>query len=116
VVGANGDYGVYMYTGEFAQSGNCNGNIITDCAFFSGGICLERCDSNRIENNYLFGQGVGIKTGADCAGNLILKNICMGYATNYVISTSDTCGPIVTNTGMLATSGADAHPWANFSR
>jgi hypothetical protein len=40
----------------------------------------------------------------------------MGQTDNFNLSTNDTYGPEVTSSGELPTSGAGAHPWANFSR
>jgi hypothetical protein len=40
----------------------------------------------------------------------------VGQTNNFLLDSNDTYGPIVTNSGALPTSGAAAHPWANFSR
>lgn len=42
------------------------------------------------------------------------RNSASGNTNNFSIVGLNTVGPIVTNVGTLATSGTDAHPWANF--
>jgi hypothetical protein len=49
-------------------------------------------------------------------GNFILKNTCVGQLNNFLLGTVDTYGPVVSASGELDTTGAEAHPWANFSR
>lgn len=95
-------------------------NTLTGCliAGNSGvGIqCGQSCNGNRIEGNRVVDNGgKGIWT-FNTAKNLIVRNICIGQTDNFVFDTDDTYGPVVTNMGVLATTGAAAHPWANFSR
>ena len=102
--------------------GDCGGNTVARCVLHKNtgiGIYAEDTRGNRIENNHVFGTtgypSYGIRTVTSSA-NLILQNTCVGQTNNYAISANDTCGPVVTDSGALATSGAAAHPWANFSR
>ena len=116
----NGFAGVDL-NGSFGQ---CHGNTVCHCTIrnnASYGICVMYSDGNRIENNHVSGAtgatSWGIKSEGSSA-NLILQNTCVGQPTNYAISANDTCGPIVTESGTLATTNGAAalSPWANFSR
>lgn len=72
-----------------------------------------------LENNHIASQTGGTTYGIFCsstAKNLILRNTCVGQTNNFAMTVNDTYGPIVTDTGELSTTGAAAHPWANFSR
>ena len=116
-VGDSLQYGIYLH----AESGQCEGNRVADCVLRKNancGIYLYNSTANRIENNH-----VSATTGAASYGiysgsgtNLILRNTCVGQTNNYSLNAGNTYGPIVTNSGELATSGTAAHPWANFSR
>ena len=83
------------------------------------GIHLNNAAGNRIENNHITRQAgpstYGIYS-AFTTHNYIFSNTAYGNATNFLVTTNDIYEPIVTNTGSLATSGAAAHPRANFSR
>lgn len=105
------------------NQGQCGGNVVLNCVIFGNnnrGIWAEYASGNRIEGNHVTGQAGsstgGIRTEGSCSNNLVLRNSCVGNTLNYSLSSIDTYGPIVTNSGELATSGAAAHPWANFSR
>ncbi len=117
-ISSNGNYAVALD----GVSGQCDGNTIVDCTLrgnVSGGGYLASAHGNRMEGNHISGQTGSTTYGIHCsstAGNLILCNTCVGQATNFLMSAKDTYGPIVTNSGALATGGASAHPWANFSR
>lgn len=96
-------------------------NVVLDCLVAksagNGIVCSENV-GNRIEGNFVSenaSAGYGIRTQSSLK-NLIVRNICIGHANNYAITANDTFGPIVTDTGALATTGNAAHPWANFSR
>ena len=111
--------GIYFY----ASTGSCKGNRVEDCLLRNNsgnGIFLYYVSQNIIENNRVSATGgVGILTdGSATSGNLIVKNICTGHATNYNLSLTDGYGPIVVYVGALSTaSGATAlSPWANFSK
>jgi len=117
-ISGNSSYGVYLYG---AISGQCNGNSIARCVIrnnVSYGIYLNAY-GNRVEENHITdttgssSYGIYSSSGSQ---NLILRNTCVGQTNNFALSVNDTYGPIVTNSGQLATSGAAAHPWANFSR
>ncbi len=117
-ISGNGFYGVYLY----GYLGQCNGNTIFNCTISGNtnrGISLVYATGNRIENNHVSGTtgktSYGITTSASSA-NFILRNTCVGQTNNFDISANDTYGPIVTDSGALGTTGAAAHPWANFSR
>ena len=117
-ISGNGSYGVYLY----GWAGTCDGNTVAHCVLRENadrGLYVYYANGNRIENNHVSGttgaSSYGIQTSGSSA-NLILQNSCVGQAINYNISANDTYGPIVTSSGALATNGAAAHPWANFSR
>ena len=61
------------------------------------------------------GTHYGIRTDTT-TDNFILKNTCVGHTYNFVLSATDTYGPIVTGSGVLSSTGNESHPWANFSR
>lgn len=116
-VSGNGpDGGVYLCGN--ATSGECDGNSVANCTIrgnYYKGIYLYYADENRIENNHISAQTgnptYGIRSFVG-SRNLILRNTCVGQTNNYDVTSDDTYGPIVTNSGAL--SGTD--PWANFSR
>lgn len=119
---SNGSCGINLYANDGIASGQADGNVIRDCTFSANAdtaIYLYYADRNRVERNHCVGPtggttyGVRSKSGA---GNVVVQNTCMGHSTNFVLTANDTYGPIVTNTGPLASSGDSAHPWANFSR
>ena len=117
-ISGNSSYGVYL----LGVIGQCDGNRIHGNQISKNvdrGISLYYADGNRVEANNIWGTtgatSYGIRTFVT-TGNFILKNTCMGQTNNFGLSFSDTYGPTVTNSGALPTSGAAAHPWANFSR
>ena len=107
--------------GLYGVSGASVGNSIVDCLLCNNvgqTINLYYAKKTRIENNHLTGSGSnGILTvgGSD---NLVVRNTCAGFGTNYNIYVNDTYGPIVTDRGALSTTNGAAalSPWANFSR
>ena len=117
-ISGNGNYGVALD----GRSGRCDGNTLLDCAIQGNatrGIYLYSADGNRLEGNHVSGQTGAATYGIHCSNttqNLILRNTCVGQTNNFVMNANDTYGPIVTNSGALPTSGAGAHPSANFSR
>lgn len=117
-VSGNGLYGIYLY----GTSGACDGNTIANCSVrqhTTSGIYLIEADGGRVEGNQVSCPSGGAISGIwsdSTANNLILRNTCVGQSTNFILSASDTYGPIVSSSGSLATTGAAAHPWANFSR
>ncbi len=117
-ISGNGWYGIYLY----GFDGQCAGNTIVNCTARDNrdrGISLSYADGNRVENNHISGTigapSYGIITSVSSA-NFILRNTCVGQTNNFQITANDTYGPIVTDSGALGTTGAAAHPWANFSR
>ena len=114
-INENEDYGVLL-------NSECDGNTIrvnTISKNNNSGIWLYYADGNRVEANHVSGTtadpSYGIRD-SNSENNVILKNTCIGQTNNFLLGNANTYGPIVTNTGALATSGAGAHPWANFSR
>lgn len=102
-------------------NGVCAGNVVADCGFGENQddeIQLDRATGNRVENNriddYTSGGTNGI-TGVGSTNNLIVRNTALGTAAAFNLSAGDVYGPVVGDLGELATSGAEAHPWANFS-
>jgi parallel beta-helix repeat protein len=115
----NDGFGVYL-NGE--SNGKCDGNTIrgnTVSKNAARGISLYYAQGNRVAANHVWGTtgapDYGIRT-VNTTDNFILKNTCVGHTHNFDLDSDDTYGPIVTNSGALPTSGAAAHPWANFSR
>ena len=118
-VSGNGEEGVFL---RGSVSSQCEGNTIADCVIrthTNSGIHLHAVEGNCVQDNRISSQ-IGTSTYGvyclDTARNLILKNTCVGQATNFIMTANDTYGPIVSAAGALATTGAAAHPWANFSR
>ena len=117
-ISKNADYGVYLS----GYPGWCGGNKVADCTIRRNaerGIFIHGAYQNRVEGNHITGQIGATTYGIYCNStdkNLIVCNTCVGQTTNFVMSANDTYGPIVTTSGPLSTTGADAHPWANFSR
>ena len=118
-ISGNGDFGVFLYGGI---GGQCDGNTIANCTIRGNvdrGIYMGYANGNRVEGNHITGQ-TGTTTygilSIHTTGNLIVRNTCVGQTINFNIDADDTYGPIVTSSGALPTTGAGAHPWANFSR
>jgi parallel beta-helix repeat protein len=65
---------------------------------------------NRIEDNNLTRNGAyGLRL--DGSSNFVIRNSARGNATgNYLVTGSQTIGPIITTTGTITTN----NPWANF--
>ena len=118
-VSGNGQRGLELVG---ASGGVCDGNTVAGCVVrrnVGSGIHLELAQGNRIEGNHVStpGGSYGISCQAmTTTNNLLLRNSSMGHVQNYAPGADDTYGPGVTAVGELATSGAEAHPWANFSR
>lgn len=119
-ISGNGNYGIMIY----GYLGQCDGNKVTHCVLRENtdfGIYVYYATGGRIENNHVagtVGNGTyGIYT-AESSANLIVQNMCVGQTNNYFFSPNDTYGPLVTNSGALATTNGAAglSPWANFSR
>ena len=103
-------------------AGACAGNVVADCEVGENGdseIFLESAAANRLEgnrvNDYSGGGTNGIH-GLTSTNNLIVRNSGGGQADDFFLSAHDIYGPVVDVQGELATSGAGAHPWANFSQ
>ena len=117
-VSGNGGMGILL-SGN--PSGTCDGNAVVGCVVndnVDSGIHLVLARGNRVEGNHVTGQtglSFGI-AGNTTSSNLFLGNSSIGHIFNVFPGVDDTYGPIVVDTGELATSGAAAHPWANFSR
>ena len=112
----NQSWGVYFLGPQ------CDGNAVRKCIVsrnHDAGVFMVSATANRIEDNQFIGQtGVepyGIFVGLDCSKNLIVRNMASGQLFDYGIYGANTYGPIVSTNGALPTSGAAAHPWANFS-
>ena len=116
-VSGNGRRGIEL-KGE--SGGACEGNVVAGCVVrrnVGSGIHLELAQGNRIEGNHVSTPGGSF--GISClstTNNLLLRNSSMDHGQNYAPGAEDIYGPGVTAVGELATSGAEAHPWANFSR
>jgi parallel beta-helix repeat protein len=103
----------------------CAGNVLRDNMIQSGtniGVRVEGATANRIENNHVHGEtafginSTGIFTTPASSSNLVVRNSAIGHTINFSISANDTFGPLVTGSGQLMTTGAEAHPAANFSQ
>ena len=119
-ISGNGSYGVHLYG---PIGGQCDGNLLQGNQVSMNtdrGIYLEAASGNRVEANNVWGTTgagttYGIYTGPS-TNNFILRNTCVGQTSNFVLSATDTYGPIVTGSGVLSSTGNGSHPWANFSR
>ena len=115
---SNGTYGILLN----GNGGRCAGNVVRDCMVGENngtGIRLNVAAGNRVQNNRIYDFAGGTKYGLDCVSstnNLLVLNSSGGQTFDYLMGVRDVYGPIVTNVGELATSGASAHPWANFDR
>jgi len=116
----NGSYGVTLS----GIGGRCSGNSLADNCLYQNtthGIYLNVANNNMIADNHVSateanaGLSFGVNS-ANAASNVVVRNTCSGQISNYVFGATDTYGPVVTNKGALAASGAAMHPWANFSR
>lgn len=141
VAGDNGQHGIYIVNEGSGNVGNtishCSivgnqygvtvaigqGNVITHNTISrnrSHGLWLFQAASTRVENNHVTSQtapvSYGIISQNPFASNFIFSNTSAGNTTNYVLGALDVYGPIVTNTGALAVTGAASHVRANFSR
>jgi hypothetical protein len=110
------------YSGIRIGASSGLGNEVSHCIAFNntqnGIVCSSpgtRIDGNHVAGHSSTNVGAGFGIQVTSARSLIVRNSCTDNRTNFVLSASSTYGPIVTNTGELATSGAAAHPWANFS-
>jgi len=116
-INGNKDLGIKFY----GYSGQCAGNAITDCIIHGNtdrGIYLNSSDANRIEGNHITGQIGASTSGILSSGsseNLIFRNTCVGQTNNFALGSGNVYGPIFTTAGELPTTGAGAHPLANFS-
>lgn len=113
IINKNGAAGIEI--GDLSQ-GEIVGNSILNCTLsynIDGGITVGLARDTRIEGNRVVGSGIYTYASTN---NLIVRNTCTGSTNSFQLSATDTWGPIVITTGELSTSGADANPWANFSR
>ncbi len=118
-VSSNISQGIYF---SGSGGGRVAGNAVEGCVLNDNqhnGIDLEYASGNRIAHNQIRTPGAATRYGiqtSSCSQNLVVCNFVVGPTNHYQITSNDTYGPIVTNRGALATTGADAHPWANFAR
>jgi len=103
--GLNAGDGIRVSADTFVAGNTCraNGN-----GGDGAGIHATSGD-NRIDGNTVTDNDRGIEV--DIAGNLIVRNSASGNSTNYVITGTQTIGPIITATGTIT----NTNPWANFS-
>ncbi len=133
-VDKSGTSGIYLLFGTAShclvqRSGmdgiyiNASGCVVNDNVFQgnntvnspgSAGILIND-SNNRIENNHVTGNGAagaGIMVTSGYARNLVIKNFVVGNgASNYSLNAGTISGPLITATGIIASS----NPWANFS-
>ncbi|HVZ94465.1 MAG TPA: right-handed parallel beta-helix repeat-containing protein [Phycisphaerales bacterium] len=84
------------------------GNV---CAVNTNGVGIHlMLPANHVENNYVTGNGIGIKNEPGSGSNFIVRNTARSNTTNYSITGTQTVGPIITATGTIATTS----PFANF--
>jgi parallel beta-helix repeat protein len=116
---SNSEDGIRLDYSAIAIDNMCVSNGILDGD--GAGIRVAGSD-NRIEGNNCTGGDWGIRV--EMHGNVILRNICSGNATQYDFVASNRYGPIINLIGVSSpavsgSSAADAsgtaHPWANFS-
>jgi parallel beta-helix repeat protein len=118
-VAHNGGIGVVI---SMSASATAEGNQITGCMVLRNtdrGILIARTRNTLVEGNQVSGtigaSQFGIRS-EGTLGNIIIGNVSTNNGTNYFVNGADTYGPIVSTAGELPTTGAAAHPWANFSR
>jgi hypothetical protein len=111
----NTTYGIYVNApGSQLIGNNCISNNPSGAATGCGIFIDDK--NNRIEGNYLTGNGYA---GIICLyniypNNIIIKNIAIGNgANNYLGSTSQVIGPIISTTASGTIT--NSNPWANFS-
>jgi len=92
--------GVELASACVARDNLCNQNT-------QSGI-LAQGTSNRIDSNTLTNNNKGIEL--MLGGNLVIRNSASFNALGYDDPGSNTIGPIITATGIIASE----HPWANF--
>ena len=103
----NQSHGIQTGINTFVLENQCTGN--GSGTSVGAGIYVD-IYSCRIEGNNLMGNHQGILC-TNFSGNFIIRNSATGNGSNYVISGTQTIGPIVTATGTITTN----NPWANFS-
>ena len=113
----NGSFGLMLEN----SGGTGDGNLIEGCTLrgnVAGGINVL-ADATVIQDNRVIGSvgggAIGIHT-SFCSNNLVVRNFCAAQSSGYLIASTDMAGPVVTNAGTLAATGAMAHAWANFAR
>lgn len=100
----------------FAKFNRVEGNSITAAREY--GIRVQGSSGNRVESNIVRGvTAASTSYGITASGgdNLIVKNVGVGQDDNFAILATETRGPEVVASGVLATTGGPVHPWANFS-
>lgn len=118
-----GSYGIRLN----GSAGPCEGNRVVHNTITNSqtnGMWLSSANRNQVDSNLVANtkprssdnESWGIETSGTSTGNLITRNTCLGQTNNFDLNSNDTAGPIVTSSGTLSTTGAAAHPWANFSR
>jgi parallel beta-helix repeat protein len=104
----NGFDGIYLSVNCHAVGNRCGGNG-------AAGIVAD-ATGNRIEQNTVTTNDVGIATTPAAAGNVILKNAATANVTaDYDILGADAFGPIVPVAGAGDLTGIADHPWTNFA-
>jgi len=113
--------GISANSGCLIVGNHCVGNF---AQFADEGGIRTFGSTNRIENNRLSGQGVGVGIRVENTGSLIIGNTTKSFATHYVIAANNRYGPILdlTGTGTAAVNGQlavstvqSADPRANFA-
>lgn len=110
----NAHFGIFVdFPGCLISDNVCTGNNTVNSTNYAG-ISIND-SNNRIENNFLHGNGssgAGIAVNPTYSGNIIIRNSVAGNGVNnYVIPAGQVVGPLITTTGTITSS----NPWANFS-
>ena len=120
VLSRNSQHGIDI-SGTSSIGNLIEANVVhntTNSAGIADSISVFKGDHNRIVDNHVTGgdRGIILAAGDECVvtGNSLFDNADTGFT--YSIGTVFVVGPISTRVGLLTNSGADAHPWANFTR
>lgn len=111
-----GEYGLNVSSAPNSHVIDCQITNAIDYGIYLVGSGGSRIQGNTVSEITSASTSYGIYTSGNFGDpSLILGNTCIGQDTNFLILAADTYGPIISTVGALGTTGADAHPWANFS-
>lgn len=100
--------------GHIIRNNTVSGNGITGIlAGFSRGVLVE----GNVVGPQVGGTNETYGLRGISGRNLFVRNVEYGNSNGYsFVSTADTRGPVITDSGTLSATGTANHAWANFSR